>query len=403
MGKVSPVSTKYTIHADINIEGMVNRPDVIGAIFGQTEGFLGQDLELRELQRSGKVSRIEVRLDTNNGKSSGKIIIPCSLDKAETAIIAASLETIERIGPCNSKVKVERIEDIRTSKRDFVIARAKELLRELQANVLPDSQELTEEVAHAVRVMEVGEWGRDKLAAGPTIEDSEEIILVEGRADVMNLLKNGFKNVICMNGTNVPDSIKDLCRQKTVTVFVDGDRGGDMIVKQLLNSTEIDYITKAPDGKEVEELTKKEIHIAIRAKIAAEQFKFELNGSKRNIVQPSAPSQLSRKDRIPLAPQIATIDIKSKSNFKLMLDDLIGTRGACILDKDFNVLGKVPASELETTLVGISNAFAVVFDGTITKEIADAAETSGVDFIVGTSSKIKPNDSKATMLTPKEL
>src|SRR3989338_4524342 len=273
MGKVSPVSTKYTIHADINIEGMVNRPDVIGAIFGQTEGFLGQDLELRELQRSGKVSRIEVRLDTNNCKSSGKIIIPCSLDKAETAIIAASLETIERIGPCNSKVKVERIEDIRTSKRDFVIARAKELLRELQANVLPDSQELTEEVAHAVRVMEVGEWGRDKLAAGPTIEDSEEIILVEGRADVMNLLKNGFKNVICMNGTNVPDSIKDLCRQKTVTVFVDGDRGGDMIVKQLLNSTEIDYITKAPDVKEVEELTKKEIHIAIRAKIAAEQFK----------------------------------------------------------------------------------------------------------------------------------
>src|SRR3989338_7779586 len=272
MGKVSPVSTKYIIYTNISIEGSVDRPDVIGAIFGQTEGFLGQELELRELQRSGKVGRIEVKLDTISGKGSGEIIIPCSLDKAETAIIAASLETIERIGPCNAKVRVEKIEDLRTSKRDFVIARAKELLQQLLANVLPDSQELTEEVAQSVRAMELLEWGVDRLASGPAVEESEEIILVEGRADVLNLLKNGFKNVICMNGTNVPDSIKDLCRQKTVTVFVDGDRGGDMIIKQLMSSTKIDYVTKAPDGKEVEELTKKEIHISLRAKISAEHF-----------------------------------------------------------------------------------------------------------------------------------
>ena len=401
MGKVSPVSTKYIINASINIEGMVNRPDVIGAIFGQTEGFLGQDLELRELQRSGKVSRIEVRLDSNNGKNTGNIIIPCSLDKAETAIIAASLETIERIGPCNAKVRVEKIEDLRTSKRDFVIARAKELLQQLLANVLPDSQELTEEVAQSVRAMELLEWGVDRLASGPAVEESEEIILVEGRADVLNLLKNGFKNVICMNGTNVPDSIKDLCKQKNVTVFVDGDRGGDMIIKQLMSSTKIDYVTKAPDGKEVEELTKKEIHISLRAKISAEHFKFELNGSKRNIVQ---PSQAPRKDnKLFASNNNAELDTKSKTSFRGMLDDLIGTRGAYIVDKDFSILGKVPTSELELTLQGIPNAFAVVFDGMITKEIAKAAETSGVDFIVGTSAKIRPNETRAAIITPKEL
>ena len=401
MGKVSPVSTKYIINASINIEGMVNRPDVIGAIFGQTEGFLGQDLELRELQRSGKVSRIEVRLDSNNGKNTGNIIIPCSLDKAETAIIAASLETIERIGPCNAKVRVEKIEDLRTSKRDFVIARAKELLQQLLANVLPDSQELTEEVAQSVRAMELLEWGVDRLASGPAVEESEEIILVEGRADVLNLLKNGFKNVICMNGTNVPDSIKDLCKQKNVTVFVDGDRGGDMIIKQLMSSTKIDYVTKAPDGKEVEELTKKEIHISLRAKISAEHFKFELNGSKRNIVQ---PYQAPRKDnKLFASNNNAELDTKSKTSFRGMLDDLIGTRGAYIVDKDFSILGKVPTSELELTLQGIPNAFAVVFDGMITKEIAKAAETSGVDFIVGTSAKIRPNETRAAIITPKEL
>ena len=74
--------------------------------------------------------------------------------------------------------------------------------------------------------------------------NSEEVILVEGRADVLNLLKNGFKNCIAMNGTSVPDSVKELCRQKEVIVFVDGDRGGDVIIRELLESTEIDFITK---------------------------------------------------------------------------------------------------------------------------------------------------------------
>ncbi len=402
MGKVSPVSTKYIIHSNIQIEGLVDKPDVIGAIFGQTEGFLGQDLELRELQRSGKVGRIEVNLNNVNSKSIGQIIIPCSLDKAETAIIAASMETIERIGPCNSKVKIEKIEDVRTSKRDFVIARAKELLKTLQASVLPDSQELTEEVSQAVRMMEIVEWGRERLPAGPSINESEEIIVVEGRADVLNMLKNGFKNVVAINGTSVPESIKELCRQKSVIAFVDGDRGGDMILRELIDSTEIDYITKAPAGKEVEELTKKEMHIALRAKTAAEQFKFEINGSRK----PQITAQQLRKPFVREQPQHTPqlkLDDGVKENFKDMLEELIGTRGAYIVDKDYNILGKVPTSELETTLINIKNAFAVVFDGSITKEISRAAESSNVNFLIATNSKIKNNETKVNIITAEEL
>ncbi len=411
MGKVSPVSTKYIVHTSIQIEGLVDKPDVIGAIFGQTEGFLGQDLELRELQRSGKVGRIEVKLDNVNSKSIGQIIIPSSLDKAETAIIAASLETIERIGPCNSKVRVEKIEDVRVSKRDFVIARAKELLRTLQSSVLPDSQELTDEVAHAVRMMEIVEWGRERLPAGPGINESDEIILVEGRADVLTLLKNGFKNVVALNGTSVPETIKDLCRQKTVTAFVDGDRGGDMILKELLDSTEIDYITKAPSGKEVEELTKKEIHIALRAKIAAEQFRFEVNGSKRpqQMIQ-QVQQNLRSNSRGPLRenpqPQRqhnVEMEAGVKDNFKEMLDELVGTRGAYIIDKDYSIMGKVPTSELEITLKGLKNIYAVVFDGSITKEISKAAENSNVNFLIATNSKIKNSETTVNIVTAEDL
>ncbi len=177
MGKISPVAAKYIVHSTINIDGVVDRPDVIGAVFGQTEGLLGADLELRELQRSGKIGRIEVNVEIRNGKTKGEIILPSSLDKSETAIVAAALEIIQRIGPCNAKITVNKIEDVRISKRQFVIDRAKELLRELTENTLPDSRDLADEVAFSVRVMEIKEYGKDRLPAVPQLMNLKKSLL----------------------------------------------------------------------------------------------------------------------------------------------------------------------------------------------------------------------------------
>ncbi len=410
MGKISPVSAKYIINAQIQIDGVVDRPDVIGAIFGQTEGLLGADLELRELQRSGRVGRIEVKSDIKGGKTSGLIIIPSSLDKTETAIVAASLETIQRIGPCNSKVNVEKIEDVRVSKRNFVIERAKELLRDLTEQVLPDSQEITDEVAASVRMMEIIEYGRDRLPSGPAIEESDDIIVVEGRADVLNLLKHGIKNTIAMNGTNVPQTIIDLSKRKVITLFVDGDRGGDLIIKEVGEVAEIDYVVKAPDGKEVEEITKKEIHKALRSKVAFEQVRLDLNGrGLREIKEQSnrkeedlivnetlsnRPMQAVVSER-PIKPiqqpilKRQVIPIKQKEMFREMLDNLIGTRGAYLLDQDLNILGKVPTTELNATVKNLNSVYAVVFDGIINKETSETAQNSNVKYLVAMESKVR--------------
>lgn len=392
MGKISPVSAKYIIHSQIQIEGVVDRPDVIGAIFGQTEGLLGADLELRELQRSGRIGRIEVKTETRSGKTGGAIIIPSSLDKAETAIVGAALETIQRIGPCNSRVKIEKIEDVRISKRTFVVERAKELLKELTSNVLPDSQEITDEVAHSVRMMEITEYGPDALPAGPMIDESDDIIVVEGRADVLNLLKHGIKNCIALNGTSVPETVNELGRKKVLTLFVDGDRGGDLIIKEITLTTEVDYISKAPDGKEVEELTKKEIHKALRSRVAVEQVKMEIRPSSEesNVRRPQrtiAPPVVASKKvaaPVPVMPKVQS------DTFKKMLDDLMGTRGAYILDQKLNILGKVPTIELTSTVRSLKSVFAIVFDGTVTPDIISAAEKSSVKYIVAMSSKVRP-------------
>ena len=393
MGKISPVSAKYIVHTQINVEGVVDRPDVIGAIFGQTEGLLGNELELRELQRSGRIGRIEVNLDTKTGKSDGEIIMPSSLDKTETAIIGAALETIQRIGPCNAKVRVLKIEDVRISKRNYVIERAKELLKNLTTMVLPDSQEITDEVAHSVRMMEITEYGRDRLPAGPGIDESEEIIVVEGRADVLNLLKNGIKNCIAMNGTSVPETIIELSKKKVLTIFVDGDRGGDLIIRELSGVAEIDYVIKAPDGKEVEEITKKEIHKALRSKVAIEQVKMDLD---KNGMKNGREKKVFTKKRI-------KIPEKESEKFKEMLNDLVGTKGAYILDKNSNILGKVPVSELINTVKGMNDVYAVIFDGLIEPEIIRVAEGAGLNYLIGRDTKMKIINSRISVLTGSDL
>jgi DNA primase len=409
MGKISPVSAKYIIHAQINIDGLVERPDVIGAIFGQTEGLLGPELELRELQRSGRIGRIDVRTEIKGGKASGEIIVPSSLDKAETAIVGAAVETIQRIGPCNANVIIDKIEDVRITKRRFVISRAKELLRELTHNVLPDSQELTDEVAESVRMMEIVEFGKDRLPAGPGIDESEEIIVVEGRADVLNLLKQGIKNAISMNGTSVPETIKELSKKKQIILFVDGDRGGNLIIKEVSAVAELDYVAKAPDGKEVEEITMKEIHKSLRSKVTIEQYNLE---NKSVAIRPERKPYVGERivrppvrtiSRAP--PKIISkpaVSVDQQKNFKKVLDDLVGTRGATILDDNLNILGKVPTTEIISTLRSLnSGVFAIIFDGIITDDISSMAERTNVQFLVGMDSKV--NNSRVKILTQKQL
>ena len=380
MGKISPVSAKYIVYATIQVEGIVDKPDVIGAIFGQTEGLLGTELELRELQRSGRIGRIDVRLEVKQGKTAGEIIVPSSLDKTETAIIAASLETIQKIGPCDSAVKIEKVEDVRISKRTFVLDRAKELLKDL-TNVMPDSQEIANEVSDSVKMMNVHEYGKDRLSAGPGIENVEEIILVEGRADVLNLLKHGINNVIGIGGTDVSESVRGLCQNKIVTIFVDGDRGGDLIIKRLANMIKIDFIARAPDGKEVEELTSKEIIKSIRSKVPFEQ---KTSGERTSGRREQRTSRFNNERR----PERRFIKkIQHKEEFKSMLDKLIGTKGSFILDKDLNILGKVPVSELTSTIKGLRNGiYALVLDGQVTRDLAYIAERIKVKYIIGTES-----------------
>jgi len=384
----SPDTTKYLIHISLTAEGVVEKPDVVGAIFGQTEGLLGEDLDLRDLQRTGRVGRIDVQITSKKGETKGEILISSSLDRAETAILAASLETIDRVGPCVARVVVESIEDIRVSKRKKIVERAKEILIERFDDGTIDSDELLDDVRQTLRIEKIGSIGEEKAPAGPNVLDSDAIIIVEGRADVLNLLRYGIKNAVAVEGTNIPRSVVELCEKKTTTAFFDGDRGGELILRELLQVADIDFVAFSPRGKSVEDMTRKEVIKTLRNKVPVEYVRDQYfedsaelpelrvsrgagegeEGPERKTRQPSAV-----KRREPgSAPQ----------NLRDHFDDVKGHSLARFLSDDLVVIREMQSDEVEKAIETIdSAATGLVLDRPVDQKLLDRLVFKGLSYV----------------------
>jgi DNA primase len=401
----TPTTAKYTVYGGIEIDGVVDKPDVIGAIFGQTEGLLGEDLDLRELQKSGRIGRIQVDLESKSGKSYGEMVIPSSLDRVETAIIAAAIETIDKVGPCTARVTVKKIEDVREEKRRKVVERARDILQHWETEGAFEIKELSEDIMKSVRVHEIGKFGTDNLPAGPDVDKSDTVIVTEGRADVVNMLRHGYKNVIGMEGASVPETIKDLSKKKAIIAFVDGDRGGELILRELLQVADVDYIARAPAGKEVEDLTGKELAKYLRSKIPVEQYQLAAGEKKQELLQKqerlsqvmaeqvtekmpekvkeeateSEAEKVVEKEVVPLT--LTGVDIQK---VKAMMERLQGSLEADLLDESWESKQKVAVRELAEILQNTSDKIhAVVFDGVITQRLLDISNNKGVAFLIG--------------------
>jgi len=401
MAKTYIDTVKYVIYANIEIGGLVEKPDVVGAVFGQTEGLLGDELDLRELQKNGRIGRIEVDLQTRGGKSVGKILLPSSLDMVETSILAAALETVDRVGPCEGRVNVEKIEDTRNVKRKAVVDRAKSLLKIMLATQIPESREISQLVRQEVKTAEVSEYGPEKLPSGPNVQSYDSLIIVEGRADVINLLKSDINNVIAVGGANVPKTLANLCREKEITIFLDGDRGGDIILKEISQVADLDYIARAPAGKEVEELTRKEIIKCLRSKVPIEQV-VENSKPKQEEKQQYAPrpemhyrqpeeqpQQVFEKPQPEAAESplqgIAKIstEIEPPQILVASLNELENTLRARVYDEQLNLKYEIPVRDLIKTLTDSGPVYAVVLDGIVTQRLVDLAEGKNAKILLG--------------------
>ncbi|MFH0884849.1 MAG: DNA primase DnaG [Candidatus Micrarchaeota archaeon] len=446
MAKTYIDTVKYLIYTNVEIGGLVEKPDVVGAIFGQTEGLLGDELDLRDLQKNGRIGRIEVDLSGRDGKTTGIIKIPSSLDMVETCIIAAALETVDRVGPCEARLKITKVEDTRNLKRKQLVDRAKSLLKNLLSTEIPESKEISQLVRDEVKTAEIVEYGPDRLPAGPTIDRSNEVIFVEGRADVVNLLKNDVTNVVAIGGAKVTRTIVELSKRKEVTLFLDGDRGGDIILNELAQGgVDIDFVSRAPAGLEVEELTRKELIKYMRNRTPFEQNVKGNKGPERRVVEiprfrqaepreeekvelpplqrvepkpeprieprpeprsefrgerqeprqqirtrrREIPEDIPRLDEsdVPVAepePQSPAEAVSlNKGDLMKELEALGNTLKARFYNGSLQMVSEVPVRDVIKSLSETRDVHAIVFDGIITQRLADLASKQGVKLLIG--------------------
>ena len=386
----SPDTTKYLIHISLTAEGVVEKPDVVGAIFGQTEGLLGEDLDLRDLQRTGRVGRIDVQITSKKGETKGEILISTSLDRAETAVLAASLETIDRVGPCVAHVTVESVEDIRVVKRKKIIERAKEILLDRFEDGTIDSDELLDDVRQTLRIEKIGSLGEEKVPAGPNVLESDAIIIVEGRADVLNLLRYGIKNAVAVEGTHIPKIVEELCEKKTATAFFDGDRGGELILRELLQVADIDFVAFSPKGKSVEDMARKEVIKTLRNKVPVEYIREQYFEDSAEISPDLKVPRLSAdeggvterraKQSVPLKRQreAGRVPLTLRDH----IDDVRGNSLARFLTDDLTVAKEMRSDEVEKAMESVdSSVKGLVVDRAVDQKLLDRLVGKGLAYV----------------------
>ncbi len=355
---------KYLVRLRFEVDGVVERADVIGAIFGQTEGLFGPEMNLNELQKTWKVGRIEINLESKNDKTRGEVIVPMSTDIGTAALIAAAVESVDKVGPCSARFTLGAIEDVRAVKRKQIVDRAKLIVRDWSSKTTSEGDNVLKDVTESTKRARVISYGLENLPAGPGVYTSDMIFLVEGRADVVLFLRAGIENVVALEGTSVPDSIIELGKKKRLIAVLDGDRGGDLIEKELAQVVRVEKVIRAPSGKEVEELTPIDV----------------LNMLRAERLEPAAAA--GRRERpAERPPGGAEEPVVAKT--REIYPTLNGTLEAILLDEGLHEVGRYPISELVQKMESASGAHFLVFDGIVTQRLVDSATKVGVKGIIG--------------------
>ncbi len=380
---------KYMIHATIKADGTIQRKDVVGAIFGQTEGLLGEELQLRKLQRTGRIGHVDVELNSTRGKVSGVIQLPSSLDQVSTAVVGAALETIERIGPCKATIKVARIENIHSVKRDTVIDRAKDLLLSIVNEGTNDSKSILDEVRS---VLTLGtETDIAGMTCGPNAKESEALIIVEGRNDVRNLLKFGIKNAIATMGANVKDELVELAKTKNnVTAFCDGDRGGKLLLMELSGALgkSLTHVALAPESREVEHLEGKVVTKCLNQKETATKAMTRIKAQLKADDKGTAPRKSAASN--------GSVDVPDNiREWSAHMSDLKKNTAILILE-DGSPSEPIGASKLAGFAEDVEGAQCLIVNSKISARMIEIAELGAIPSVLGSASGTAGSDSVET-------
>ena len=256
-------------------------------------------------------------------------------------------------------LRLDAIDDVRAAKKDDIVKRAKEIKQKWATKTVSEGESMLNDV-HQGDSRKLTTYGPSKLTCSSGLSDSNWVILVEGRADVINLLRAGYDNALAIEGAKIDESIKELCNSKdTVVAFLDGDRAGGFILKELKSVVPVDYELRADNDVEVEELTPQRIDEILRP--------------VANEIRDGKPSPtLQNEDDKPLADMASNI-----------FSELNETLEAVGLDNNQSEIFKVPISEVVSKLSTQSGIKYLLLDGIITQRLLEGAKNAGIEYIIG--------------------
>ena len=391
---------KYLVKLRFDVDGVVEKADLIGAIFGQTEGLFGPEMNLNELQKTWKVGRIEINLESKNDKTWGAILIPMSTDVSTAALIAAAVESVDKVGPCSARVILEGIEDVRASKRAQIADRAKDIMKEWSSRTSSEGENLLKDVQESTKRARVVNFGVENLPAGPGVYTADGVYIVEGRADVVLFLRAGIENVVAVEGTSIPQAVIELSRKKRIIAVLDGDRGGDLIEKELAQVMKVEKVIRAPNGKEVEDLTPIEVHQMLRGELEGRASSTGRQERSERYERRERPERRERYERAekapryeryeraprveegPAGPATPPVPAPVADKVKEVFPSINGTLEAMLLDEGMSEKGRLPISELVAKMDNAGASY-IVFDGIVTQRLIDAAGRARVKGIIG--------------------
>ena len=304
------------------------------------------------------------------------------MDNVETAIIGSALETIDRIGPCQAKITVIEISDVRATKRTAVVDRAKELLLALVNSGEAASKTVVEEVRSVLTVGTATNF--HGLTCGPNVESSDSLIIVEGRNDVINLLNCGVKNAISADGAgNIKQELIDLANGKqSVTLAIDGDRGGEMLFRQLHAILKIDFVAQAPVGQEWELLPQKTITKSLSMKVDAEKFAKTMEAQDKEDEEKHGGNNDEWVEEMSdvYETEIAPAEIQEMFDHQ----DGLGKNKAMFVLSDGTVSEEMGAGSIAKSAAESEGVQALIINGPISDRIQEIASEASITTVVGT-------------------
>ena len=331
---------------DLKIFGRAEKHDVLGALYGYTKEISNDNpdmpVDLSLLQNEEKIDRIAVNLNKEEGdehlKGSIQIPIHSNMDEENLSYLAAALELLDQVGPTKAEINISSIDDVREERKSNIEARAASIKKRFNMGAKRSSNETmtTEEEKNKNSKSGRKERGRkqpmkaviklspdsskESIFGGNRFKASSEVYIVEGRADIRNLSKFNLSNTIAVNGTNVSSILKYLERKDRLIIFLDGDRGGDLLCLELIERVghKIVGVIRAPERKEVENLSEDEVKQCLENSSSLHEAKWMTGTNKgTTFVDPSADSNRAKMDSENLKTNDPTTkQMESKSTVK---------------------------------------------------------------------------------------